>query len=123
MEMSKNKDNGVHVIDTTEQAPKVDVKAALEALSTEERAELLQSLGFTQRKAREKKDQGPDPRELFQAAREKLYKQMPEIKGIVEGCEFPSSFAVTVGVDPQGLFFANLKRVRNKYGPRVHDDD
>ena len=125
------KDNGVHVTDNAPDEPgdngndlnvHLDAKTALEALTDEQRAELLKEMGFTQRKTREKKDKGPDPRELFHAAQARLYIQMPEIKGIVDGCDFPSSFSVTVGVDPEGLFFANLKRVRNKYGPRKDKD-
>lgn len=128
--MSKNKDkkkekkngngNGVEVVDETAEGK---AKAALEALSEEQRAEVLKELGITTRKPREKKDTGPSPSELFSAAKEKLYNKMPDIKGIVDGCEFPSAFAVTVGVDPEGLFFADLKRVRNKYGPRKSKDD
>ena len=97
-------------------------KAALEALSEEQRAAVLKEMGFTQRKAREKKDKGPDPKELFTQATEKLFNKMPEIKTILDGCDFPASVAVTVGVDPEGLFFANLKRVRAKYGPRKDKD-
>jgi hypothetical protein len=121
----KKKNNEVKVIDET--PPEAEnsaeaAKAALAALSEEERAAVLKELGITTRKPREKKDTGPSPSELFKAAQEKLYNKMPAIQGIVDECEFPSSFAVTVGVDPEGLFFASLKRVRNKYGPRKSDD-
>ena len=125
------KDNGVHVIDTTEdKAPEPAVtedsattaKAALEALPADQRATILKEMGFIQKKSG-KKDKGPDPKKLFAAAKEKLFNQMPVIKGIVDECTFPGSFAVTVGVDPEGLFFANLKRIRVKYGPRSKSTD
>jgi len=128
--MGKNKDkkeNGITVIDKTKDSGNgkdsaAQARAALEALPEEERAAILKDLGFSPRKPREKKDKEPDPRDLFRQATEQLYSRMPEIKSIVEGCSFPSSFAVTVGVDPDGLFFATLKRVRNKYGPRQEKD-
>jgi hypothetical protein len=101
---------------------KESLKAALEALPEDERAEFLKGLGFTQRKTREKKDKGPDPKVLFTAATEKLFHKMPEIKGILDGCDFPASMSVTVGTDSEGLFFADLKRVRKKYGPRKSKD-
>ena len=118
MNKEKKTDKGVHVIDNTKpQAQEPDVagaaKAALAALSPEQCKEILQDLGLIKLRAN-----GPDPRKLFAIAKKKLYARMPEIKGIVDGCAFPTACAITVGVDPEGFFFANLKRVRNKYAPR-----
>lgn len=124
--MSKNekskekKDNGVHVIDNTKESKKATVqskselaRAALDALPEDERAAILKEMGFSARKSN-----GPDPRKLFREASERLFAKMPEIKDTLESCTFPGSFALTVGVDPKGLFFSNLKRVRTPYGPR-----
>jgi len=131
--MSKNKkskekkDNGVHVIDKTgkkEAKPSTEdvqpsaekARVALAALSEEERAAVLKDMGFSARKV--KGANGPDPSKLFKEASEKLFAKMPEIKNTLEGCTFPGSFSLTVGVDPKGLFFSNLRRVREPYGPR-----
>jgi len=90
-------------------------KAALEALTDEQRAAMLKELGFTQRG---KKNTGPTPKELFQVAQEKLFAKMPDIQTIVTGCEFTTPFSLTVGVDHDGNFFTDVKRARKKYGPR-----
>jgi hypothetical protein len=120
---TKDGDNGgsteVAVTDTAGQSV---ARSALDALSDEQKADLLKDMGFTKRKAREKKDKGPDPKQLFTEATERLFNKMPEIKGILDGCDFPASVAVTVGLDPEGLFFADLKRVRKKYGKRKGKD-
>ncbi len=98
----------------------LDAKTALEALTDEQQAELLKSMGFSKRKAREKKDTGPDPRELFRVAAEKLGSQAPQICNLLS--EFPGPVAVTFQCDPDGVFSANVKRVRTKYGPRKDKD-
>jgi len=120
--MAKDKKNGITVIDNTKDSGNgaETAKAALEALSDEQRAELLKDMGFTQKKAREKKDKGPDPRELFKAAAEKLSVEAPTICNLLN--EFPGPVAVTFERDPDGAFSANVKRVRNKYGPRKSKD-
>lgn len=115
----------VTVIDNTSEAPTQkglpedngvpSAKAALEALSDEQRATMLKEMGFTQRKPRE--PQGPDPRELFKAATEKLcLEAAPNVCALLN--EFPGPVSVTFERDPAGMFSANVKRVRNKYGPR-----
>lgn len=121
---NKEKKNGITVIDKTEEVVESEVsvaspdeaKAVLEALTDEQRAELLKDMGFTQKKAAKKKDEGPTPKELFNAAAEKLGEQAPAICTALT--EFPGAVAVTFAVDPDGVFSANVKRVRNKYGPR-----
>lgn len=121
----KKKDNGVHVIDKTPDGgngkdTEDAARAALEALSEEQRAAVLKEMGFTQRKTREKKDKGPDPKVLFDAATEKVGEQAVTICNLL--AEFPGPVAVTFERDPEGVFSANVKRVRNKYGPRKGKD-
>jgi len=130
--MSKNKNkkqNGknmeVKVQDKTEDGGNGKDSAeaarkALEALPEDQRAVILKEMGFTQRKTREKKDKGPDPRELFNAATQKVGEQAVTICNLLN--EFPGAVSVTFERDPEGAFSASVKRVRNKYGPRKAKD-
>jgi hypothetical protein len=127
--MSKNKKNGknteVKVQDKTKDGNGKDsieaARKALEALPEDQRAAVLKDMGFTQRKAREKKDKGPDTRELFDAATEKIGEMAVPICNLLS--EFPGAVAVTFERNPEGVFSANVKRVRNKYGPRKSKSD
>jgi hypothetical protein len=88
-------------------------KAALEALTDEQRAELLKGMGFAPKKA--KKPEGPDPKEVFDSAMEKLSAQAFKVCSLLGG--FPGGVAVTFERNPEDEYSVNVKRVRNKYGP------
>lgn len=128
MSKNKNKQDGknteVKVIDKSKDGNGKDsieaARKALEALPEDQRAAVLKDMGFTQRKPREKKDKGPDIRELFNAATEKIGEMAVPICNVL--AEFPGAVAVTFERNPEGVFSANVKRVRNKYGPRKSKD-
>ncbi len=121
--MSK-KEKGIKVIDNTKTAEPVNVednaKEALAALSDEQKAAMLKELGYTPHKPRAKKDTGPSPKELFNAAAEKLGAQAVAVCTALN--DFPGPVSVTFERGPDDVFSANVKRVRTKYGPRKDKD-
>lgn len=116
--MSKNKEKKVVVVDKTKDpveaasaAPsQVDAaKAAIASLTDEEKAQLLAQMGLTKKGSGKSK-----ARAQFKVASESLFGAMPEIQAILDKCEFPAPFALSVGRDHEGNFNANLKRLRKR---------
>lgn len=93
------------------------VKAALEALSEDERIDLLKELGFIKKKL--PKSKGPSKRELFKnAAQHFINNILDDLQAKLAECSFPGPFSITIGENAEGKPFHEVKRTRKKYGPR-----
>ena len=99
-------------VETIPAVNKDTVRAALNALSSEEREAIIQEMGGKPRKTKKTME------DAFNTSLEVLYSAMPKFQETLEGCAFPCAVALTVGIDKDGFFFANAKRIRAKYGPR-----
>lgn len=126
MAKKNKKESKVQVVDKTgEDAPTVKVsdklKNKVEGMSAAEKAAFAAELGLPVKKIREPKEKEPTQTDRFNEADARLAEQIDSIRTILDGCEFPGGFALTIGVDHAGKPFARTKQVRAPYGPRNKD--
>ena len=116
----KKSENTVKVVDKTTQPamtetdPVEAMRKLMEGMTDEQKAQARKELGL-------RTSNGPrrnKRKEAFEAGRTALFNSMPEIKGIIEQANMPGPFSVTIGFDTDGNFFSDLRRLRQKYGPR-----
>lgn len=82
-------------------------------LSDEEKNKIADSLGIIIKNKKE--DRG----KLFkQACTNFIDNVFPSICELLQSCNFPGPFSITIGVDINGEFFHRMNRIRKKYGPR-----
>ena len=119
---NQGKEKKVKVVDNTgeENGPKISKKlvAKVEGMSDEEKAQFAAALGLPVKKIRTPKPKEPTQTDRFNEADARLADQIDSIRTILEGCEFPGGFALTIGVDHEGKPFSKTKQVRAPYGPR-----
>jgi len=116
MAAKAKKTKGVQVQDATKSKPepvnKVDAaQTALAGLSDEQKAELFGNMGY---KKKATTSGAAKAREQFKVAKEALFTKMPDIKEILDACEFSAPFSLQVGCDHEGNFSSNLKRLRKR---------
>ena len=121
--MAKNsKNKNVIVQDNTneDEAPKVSKKLAdrVAGMTAAEKAEFAAALGLPVKKISEPKPKEPTKTDKFNEACDRLAGQVDSLRTIIEGCDFPNGFAVSIGTDADGKPTFDCKQVRAQYAPR-----
>jgi hypothetical protein len=119
--MSKN----AKVVKQDEDKPKGASKkliARVGNMSDEEKNALAAQLGFNVKKVRTPAPKEPTKTDKFNEANGRLDDQIDSIHTILEGCEFPNGFALTIGRDASGDKTHNCKQVRAQYAARKGAD-
>ena len=103
-----------------------DVMRMFADMTPEQKLDLAKALGLPV-EAKSKKEKGTANE--FNKAANKLcnYLWDPlapgiDLQDLIENCNFPGPFALTFGVDHDGFFFANIKRLRKEYTQRKEKD-